>query len=95
VYEAWRPDLLICDLSMPDVDGYALLRRLRSLPSHQSPQVPAIALTALTGHEHRRRVLAAGFQACLGKPVAFATMVSTIAELRRGPLVPDSSTPEP
>ena len=63
----WQADVLICDVGLPDDDGYGLLRRLRSLP--EGEHLPAIALTAYSRPEDRARALAAGFRAHLSKPL--------------------------
>jgi len=63
----WPTDVLICDIGLPDDDGYGLLRRLRHMP--QGERVPAIALTAYTRPEDRAKALAAGFRAHLAKPL--------------------------
>ena len=62
----WPTDVLLCDVGLPDDDGYGLLRRLRLLPEGES--IPAIALTAYARPEDRARALAAGFRAHLSKP---------------------------
>jgi PAS domain S-box-containing protein len=74
---AERPDLVICDIGLPDVDGYELIRRIRSLsgpPAH----LPAIALTAFARFDDRTRALVAGFNAHLSKPVEPAELVITV-----------------
>ena len=76
------PDVLICDIGMPDVDGYALMRRIRALPGAASA-TPAIALTAFARAEDRARALDAGYQAHLGKPVGEADLVAAVARLAR------------
>jgi hypothetical protein len=63
----WPTDVLICDVGLPDDDGYGLLRRLRNLP--EGEQIPAIALTAYARPEDRAKALAAGFRAHLSKPL--------------------------
>ena len=63
----WPTDVLICDVGLPDDDGYGLLRRLRALP--EGARVPAIALTAYARPEDRAKALAAGFRAHLSKPL--------------------------
>ena len=63
----WPPDLLICDIGLPDDDGYGLLRRLRRLP--EGEKLPAIALTAYAQPQDRDKALAAGFRAHLSKPL--------------------------
>lgn len=63
----WPTDVLICDVGLPDDDGYGLLRRLRLLP--EGEKIPAIALTAYSRPEDRAKALAAGFRAHLSKPL--------------------------
>lgn len=63
----WPTDVLVCDIGLPDDDGYGLLRRLRNLPEGEN--IPAIALTAYARPEDRVRALAAGFLAHLSKPL--------------------------
>jgi len=62
-------DALICDIGMPDEDGYAVMRKVRALPPDKGAAIPAIALTAYGRAEDRIRALAAGFQMHVAKPV--------------------------
>jgi len=66
---ACQPDILISDIAMPDEDGYALVRRIRSLPPEAGGNIPAIALSAYSRDEDRQRALTAGFQSHVAKPV--------------------------
>jgi len=54
---------------MPEEDGYSLIRKVRDLAPDHGGLVPAIALTAYARPEDRKRALAAGYQAHLGKPI--------------------------
>src|SRR5262245_24222135 len=80
-----RPDVLVCDIAMPDEDGYATLRRVRALEHERgmapSQQIPAIALTAMTKSEDRLRALDAGFKMHVAKPVEPAELVVVIASV--------------
>jgi len=67
-YEKWPPDILISDIQMPGMDGYALMRLIRKLDSDRGRNIPAIALTAHSRAEDRIRALAAGFNIHVGKP---------------------------
>jgi CheY-like chemotaxis protein len=67
--ESRRPDVLISDVGMPDVDGYELLRQVRALGAEKGGRVPAIALTAFARSEDRTRALLAGFLVHVSKPV--------------------------
>jgi CheY-like chemotaxis protein len=77
-----RVDVLIADLGMPIEDGYDLIRHVRSSESEKIARLPAAALTAYTTEEDRDRVLAAGFQFHLAKPVDPAVLVATVERLR-------------
>jgi signal transduction histidine kinase/CheY-like chemotaxis protein len=76
-------DLLILDIAMPDTDGYALLREIRSRNAAHGCSVPTIALTACAHTEERARALAAGFQCHLAKPIEPPGLVSAVAALTR------------
>ena len=73
----WTPDVLICDVGLPDDDGYGLLRRFRTTPAGQG--VPAIALTAYSRPEDRAKALAAGFRAHLSKPLEPESLLREIS----------------
>lgn len=75
-------DVLIADLGMPVEDGYDLIRHVRSSENDRIARLPAAALTAYTTEEDRDRVLAAGFQFHLAKPVDPAVLVATVERLR-------------
>ena len=74
----WPTDVLICDVGLPDDDGYGLLRRLRSLP--EGERIPAIALTAYARPEDRAKALAAGFRAHLSKPLDPENLLREVSE---------------
>ena len=71
-------DILLCDIGMPDMDGYMLMRKVRALPPEQGGQIPAIALTAYAGDFDRKQALAAGFQCHVTKPVEPNELVRAI-----------------
>jgi PAS domain S-box-containing protein len=77
-----RPfDVLICDIAMPDEDGYSVIRRVRALPSSKGGNIPAIALTAFGSLEYRNRGLQSGFQMYAVKPVRPDELVAMIQHL--------------
>jgi PAS domain S-box-containing protein len=78
-----RPEILISDIGMPDVDGYELIKRVRELPAERGGTMPAIALTAYARTEDRMRVLRAGYQMHVPKPVEFAELVAIMASLMK------------
>lgn len=74
------PDVLICDIAMPDQDGYLTLQQIRALERAGGyPALPAIALTAFSQHQDENKALASGFQVHLAKPVDPAELSSFIA----------------
>ncbi|WP_315789947.1 response regulator [Fischerella sp. JS2] len=76
-----QPDVLICDIAMPDEDGYSLIRKIRSLQAEKARNVPAIALTAYADSEDRMRALEAGFQTHVAKPVDPDNLVAAVADV--------------
>jgi CheY-like chemotaxis protein len=80
-----RPDVLVCDISMPGEDGYSTLRRVRALEHERgvapSQRIPAIALTAMSRSEDRLQALSAGFRMHISKPVEPAELVIVIASV--------------
>jgi PAS domain S-box-containing protein len=78
-----RPDVLVSDVGMPGDDGYSLIRELRSRPPEHGGQIPALALTAYAGSEDRRRLLAAGFQLHVTKPISSVELASKLVQLVR------------
>ncbi|MEO6709066.1 MAG: ATP-binding protein, partial [Planctomycetota bacterium] len=76
-----RPDVIVSDIGMPGHDGYELLGSIRSLPSERGGQIPAIALTAFAGAQHRERALRAGFQLHMTKPVESDRLIAAVAQL--------------
>ena len=78
---AFRPDVILSDIAMPDEDGYELIRRIRAMESEQLRRTPAVALTAYARNEDRMRALAAGFQMHLAKPVEPGALATAIASL--------------
>jgi len=80
-----RPDVLLCDITMPEKDGYTTLRLVRALEETlgvaASERIPAVALTALTGNEARLRSLSEGFHFHITKPVDPVELTLMIANV--------------
>jgi CheY-like chemotaxis protein len=81
--EPFKPDILISDIGMPEIDGYGLLRQIRRLPPEQGGTLPAIALTAYAGEIDQQQALAAGFQKHMAKPVEPEELVKAIVTLTK------------
>lgn len=74
------PTLLISDISMPDEDGFTLIRQVRSRTMEEGGQIPAIALTAFAGAKNEQRILKAGFQLFIAKPIEPMELVDKVVE---------------
>ncbi len=75
------PQVLVSDIGMPEEDGYALVRYIRSLKPEEGREVPAIALTAFARPEDRRRAISSGFQMHMAKPVEPAELIAMVTSL--------------
>jgi PAS domain S-box-containing protein len=76
-------DLLISDIGMPQADGYNLIEQIRRLAPERGGKIPAIALTAYARTEDRLRVLRAGYQMHVAKPVELTELVAVAASITR------------
>jgi CheY-like chemotaxis protein len=83
VIKTVHPDVLICDLAMPEMDGYELLENVRRLEPELG-QLAAIAFTAAARNEDRAATKRAGFQAHLIKPVEPDELVATVLKVVKG-----------
>ena len=88
--EEQRPDVLVTDIALPGEDGYALVSQIRRRETEHGGFVPAIALTGFARAEDRTRILAAGFQAHVSKPLDPAELTAAIAAVVRRPASDDS-----
>jgi CheY-like chemotaxis protein/uncharacterized protein YbcI len=82
VATAFRPGLMLVDLSMPDLDGCSLVQRLR-----QNPAFTQTRIVAITGHAdegHKTLAMKAGFDAVIFKPVALAEIRAVVASVVAG-----------
>jgi two-component system cell cycle response regulator DivK len=71
-----KPDLVVMDVRLPDIDGLAALSRLRA--DERTAAIPVLVLTAQAMAGDRERFLAAGFDGYLSKPVNIAALVDTV-----------------
>ncbi len=76
-----RPNVVLSDIQMPGEDGYALIREVRSLPPDRGGRIPVAALTGLTTEADRARMLEAGFQYHVAKPVDARQLVEVVTTL--------------
>jgi PAS domain S-box-containing protein len=80
---SFQPDVLVCDIGMPDVDGYTLIQQVRTLPSTKENQIPAIALTAYAREDDYQHSMSIGFQRHVTKPLEPEQLVQAVLTLAR------------
>ncbi len=81
ILKQWRADVLVSDIGMPDEDGYDLIRQVRSLPVDRGGNIPAVALTGYASAGDSARILAAGYQMFVPKPIDLDELVGVIASV--------------
>ena len=79
--DEYSPDVLLCDIGMPGMDGYSLLQQVRAQSVESNRSIPAIAVTAYTREEDRQRALEVGFDGHVAKPVEPGRLAKIIEEL--------------
>jgi CheY-like chemotaxis protein len=78
-----RPDVLVSDIGMPEMDGFAFIAQVRASADPDVRGLPAAALTAYTRAEDRVRALESGFQTHLAKPIDPTEVIAALAALAR------------
>ena len=73
-----QPDLIVCDLQMPVIDGYQVLAQLRE--HAETANTPIVAVTAFSMPNDRQKVLTAGFNGYFSKPIEPESFVAQIEE---------------
>ena len=79
------PDIVICDLQLPGIDGFEVVHRLKAAPALR--HVPVLAVTAYAMVGDRERALAAGFDGYVAKPIDpqnFVQQVTSVLAAHRG-----------
>jgi signal transduction histidine kinase len=79
--EREKPDVIVSDIGLPEVDGYEFMRRIRSLSVDNGGRTPALALTAFTRGEDRQRAFEAGFSDYMEKPFDQAAFLAKVGSL--------------
>ena len=79
--QALKPDVIVSDVGMPGMDGYALIRTIRSLPPEAGGRTPAVALTAYARPADAQRAFVAGYQMHVTKPVEPMQLATVVANL--------------
>ena len=86
---------MVSDIGMPTRDGYELITRVRTVAGVRGHHLPAVALTAYSREEDRRRALEAGFQAHVAKPVEPEHLLEVVARIAIEALKKNGEPPNP
>ena len=78
------PAVLVSDIGMPGEDGISLIEQMRRLESTRGGRIRAVALTAYASEDDRRRILDAGYDLHVPKPVNTATLIALLVQLLAG-----------
>jgi len=81
IMRAELPDLILCDVHLPKLDGYGIIRQLKCDPAYDD--IPLIAITAFAMVGDRDRMLAAGFDGYMPKPITPETFVAEVEAFLR------------
>ncbi|TFY97515.1 response regulator [Ramlibacter rhizophilus] len=75
-----KPDVVLLDISLPDMDGFEVCRRLRE--EHVKGHTCIVAITGWAGNEQRAEAMRVGFDEYLVKPVEFARVLQALRDCR-------------
>lgn len=79
--KTFRPDVILSDIGMPEMDGFEFIRKVRSELGRDVAETPAIALSAFAGNDHRENAFRSGYQEHIPKPVAIPDLVAAISRI--------------
>jgi CheY-like chemotaxis protein len=80
-FERQRPDVILADIAMPDLNGYALITEIRRIDAERGSHTKAIAVTAFSTQRDKELALASGFERYITKPFEPRVLVETLAQL--------------
>jgi len=82
-FELRPPDVILADIAMPDLNGYALIAEVRRTDAERGRHTKAIAVTAFSTERDRELALASGFERYITKPFDPGALIETIVQLVR------------
>lgn len=80
---AYHPDVVTCDLDMPEADGFEFMQSLRTGCEGEIPHPPIVALTACDSDDDRKRVAASGFERHLVKPIGQRELIDALTDVTK------------
>ncbi len=78
IFVQWQPDVLMSEIALPEEDGFALIRQVRTKAGERGKEALAIAVTAYVTEQTRQRALSAGFDLWFTKPLHFDEFVAVL-----------------
>lgn len=88
--QSMLPDLIVCDVHLPKMDGYEVVRHIKNIPALAG--IPIVAVTALAMVGDKEKLLNAGFDAYVGKPIDPESFVAQMERIVRENVVTDHRT---
>lgn len=76
-----KPDIILMDIQLPDIDGITALRQIRADP--QTERIPVIAVSASVMPDEQQRIVASGFDAYITKPINLKSFLETVEKYAR------------
>jgi two-component system, OmpR family, response regulator len=81
IFVEWQPDILVSDVALPKVDGFALVKQARTIAAELGKVLLIIAVTAYSSEETRQLALSRGFDFWFTKPLDFNNFIAVLAYL--------------
>jgi CheY-like chemotaxis protein len=78
IFGQWQPDAIVSETALPEEDGFALIRQVRTFTQERGNTVLAIAVTGYATEKMRQRSLCAGFDLWFAKPLHFDEFVAVL-----------------
>jgi len=79
VFVQWQPDILVSEVALPKEDGFALIRKVRTLTAARGKEVLALAVTGYVTEDTQKRALLAGFDLWFTKPLDFDEFLAVLS----------------
>jgi len=77
----WQPAVILCDIGMPQLDGYDFIRQVREKEIDLETHIPAVAVTAFAREEDKIQAIASGYEMHISKPLEPTQLIAIVASL--------------